>query len=440
MMEEKDMKEFTARTHDFMINLDEGLKRYPIGSLFAVGDDKADSFRLILADNGDTLDLTGCTVTGYFIRADQVTVRNTGNAVGSIAEVTLEKACYVAEGAFSFAVNIRSAEGISRTVAVFDGRTVQTQTDNIIVDEGTVVPDLDDLLAQIEAMEKATAEAEAIAQKLPFIGTNGNWYVWDENTEDFADTGIPARGEKGEPGEAGADGKNGADGVSVTNAVINTSGRLIITLSSGSTIDAGAVSTGGGGSGADGVGIQSIAKTATNGLIDTYTITLTNGAAYTFDVTNGYSPTVAVEDITGGHRVTVTDVNGAQSFDVMDGAAGSGGTTASGEWETPVLYTGASWQADEEEPVQIKRAGDIVCIAGCVSRASGIPSNGTIKVFAGLNAKYMPATKRRLAIMTEAGAIELEVRPAENSILVCNRTDAVIGSGKKISLACCYAV
>ena len=39
--------------------------------------------------------------------------------------------------------------------------------------------------------------------------------------------------------------------------------------------------------GEDGVGIASIAKTATVGLVDTYTITLTDNTTYTYDVTNG---------------------------------------------------------------------------------------------------------------------------------------------------------
>lgn len=39
---------------------------------------------------------------------------------------------------------------------------------------------------------------------------------------------------------------------------------------------------------------------------------------------DGFSPSITVTDITGGHRVTVTDAGGAKSFDVMDGAAGSG--------------------------------------------------------------------------------------------------------------------
>ena len=36
---------------------------------------------------------------------------------------------------------------------------------------------------------------------------------------------------------------------------------------------------------------------------------------------NGFSPTIAVTDITGGHRVTITDATGPHSFDVMDGSS-----------------------------------------------------------------------------------------------------------------------
>ena len=44
---------------------------------------------------------------------------------------------------------------------------------------------------------------------------------------------------------------------------------------------------GGGTPGKDGVGIQKIEKTSTAGLVDTYTITLTNNTTYTFTVANG---------------------------------------------------------------------------------------------------------------------------------------------------------
>lgn len=63
------------------------------------------------------------------------------------------------------------------------------------------------------------------------------------------------------------------------------------------------------------------------------TITDVNGTK-SFDVMNGrdskdgidgFSPTVSIQPIDGGHKVTITDANGAQSFDVMDGEDGTGG-------------------------------------------------------------------------------------------------------------------
>lgn len=43
---------------------------------------------------------------------------------------------------------------------------------------------------------------EDIVAKLgaPYIGESGNWYIWDVDTHEFVDTGLPARGEKGETG------------------------------------------------------------------------------------------------------------------------------------------------------------------------------------------------------------------------------------------------
>lgn len=40
---------------------------------------------------------------------------------------------------------------------------------------------------------------------------------------------------------------------------------------------------------------------------------------------DGVSPTISVAEITGGHRVTVTDADGGQAFDVMDGEKGKPG-------------------------------------------------------------------------------------------------------------------
>lgn len=71
---------------------------------------------------------------------------------------------------------------------------------------------------------------------------------------------------------------------------------------------------------------------------------------------DGFSPTVAVTEITGGHRVTITDVNGPKTFEVADGKDGSGGsgggTGADGEdggyYQPSVSQNGdLSWSASK---------------------------------------------------------------------------------------------
>lgn len=55
--------------------------------------------------------------------------------------------------------------------------------------------------------------------------------------------------------------------------------------------------------------------------------------------TNGVSPTITITSIEGGHRVTITDVNGTKSFDVMDGADGKDGTSSTGGGSSVELDT-----------------------------------------------------------------------------------------------------
>ena len=49
----------------------------------------------------------------------------------------------------------------------------------------------------------AAARAENAAGKMPSIGENGNWYVWDPAAGEYVDTGKSSRGGQGEPGPAG---------------------------------------------------------------------------------------------------------------------------------------------------------------------------------------------------------------------------------------------
>lgn len=109
--------------------------------------------------------------------------------------------------------------------------------------------------------------------------------------------GVPQgiQGDKGETGETGA---TGPQGVSVTNATVNEDGDLVITLSSGSPINAGSVigprgiqgEVGPTGASVD--RIERTSGTGAPGTTDTYTVYLTDGkTGGTFQVYNGSNGT-----------------------------------------------------------------------------------------------------------------------------------------------------
>lgn len=57
------------------------------------------------------------------------------------------------------------------------------------------------------------AEMEAnIDNAAPYVGENGCWFRWNAAAKAFEDTGIPARGPKGEKGDTGAQGPQGVPG------------------------------------------------------------------------------------------------------------------------------------------------------------------------------------------------------------------------------------
>lgn len=129
--------------------------------LFA-GDCEAHRFAVCVTRDGAPIDLTGCEAAGYFIRADGATVLLRGSAEGDTAAVTLDRACYEIPGCFSLVLRVTTPAGARLTVLALQGTVARTSTD-AVVDPAQVIPSLDDLLAQIAALESATDRAAAAA-------------------------------------------------------------------------------------------------------------------------------------------------------------------------------------------------------------------------------------------------------------------------------------
>lgn len=125
----------------------------------------------------------------------------------------------------------------------------------------SIIPEMTELVERAEAAAEVLLDCSAIATTLP-AGSNATAsYDVDEGVFSF---GIP-RGAKGDTGATGETGN----------------------------------------------GIASITKTGTVGLVDTYTITYTNGTTTTFTVTNGQNGSGSVADVTQ-NGVSVLDGNVAK--------------------------------------------------------------------------------------------------------------------------------
>lgn len=107
---------------------------------------------------------------------------------------------------------------------------------------------------------------------------------------------------------------DGADGVGIAAITLKSTVGLVdtytITLTDGRDYD---FTVTNGTPGHNGVGIQSIAKTSTVGLVDTYTVTLTNGQTYPFTVTNGQNG-VEIDDTTPANNKVFSSAKVAEEL------------------------------------------------------------------------------------------------------------------------------
>ena len=209
------------------------------------------------------------------------------------------------------------ADGIGiKSVAVnSEGKLIVTLSNDIVIDCGSVKGEQGPAGPQGPAGENG---ADGVTPQLK-IGEDNYWYVSYDNGTTWTSLGVKATGENGTNGSNGSAGENGADGVT-PQLKIGEDNYWYVSYDNGATWTSLEVkATGSNGSqGAAGNGIASILKTSMDGLVDTYTITFTDGTTTTFTVTNGKDGQDGAQGIQGiqgvpgvdGHTPVITIQNG----------------------------------------------------------------------------------------------------------------------------------
>lgn len=131
-------------------------------ALLMQGDKLAHEWRITVLQDGQPATLEG-TVRGYFQRADGNYLPVAGTIDGHTAIVKLESPCYAIPGLLQCVMRLTDTSGNNTVTLGVLITTVGREPSGGVVDVEHTIPDIGQLLAQIEAMETGTAAATAAA-------------------------------------------------------------------------------------------------------------------------------------------------------------------------------------------------------------------------------------------------------------------------------------
>ena len=170
------------------------------------------------------------------------------------------------------AVNEDNLNSMSKAINDIDDRVITLGSD--------VMEKIPQIQGYLDQADELVDQITELTTNPPYIGSNGNWYVWNTSTGAYVDSGIDAS-------------------ITLTIADItmlapNESPRVTNTGTNTDPIFHLFIPRG--------KGITSVEKTSTSGLVDTYTITYSDGYTSTFSVTNG--KTAYQSAVEGGYQGT----------------------------------------------------------------------------------------------------------------------------------------
>lgn len=178
-------------------------------------------------------------------------------------------------------------------------------------------------------------EAESWSSNPPYIGSNGNWWVYNITSGRFVDSGVDAS-------------------ITVTIAditMLDPDESPYVTNTGTGTIPIFHLFI------PRGKGISKIEKKSTAGLVDTYQITYSDGSTYTYNVTNGKTAYLYAQDggYTGTESEFATDMADLKEY--KDDAADSATSASSSKSAAATSATSAATSASTAQKWAVGTSG-----------------------------------------------------------------------------------
>lgn len=134
--------------------------------LMIPGDGDAHVWEIAINERGQPANLDGYSVSALFVREDKNSIYIAGNSSGNIASVTLTQQCYAIAGQLRGIMRISKNGNVLSACETFF--SVREPVPNQYIDPGEIIPSLEELLAQMDALEQleedvSAAEAKRIA-------------------------------------------------------------------------------------------------------------------------------------------------------------------------------------------------------------------------------------------------------------------------------------
>ena len=203
-----------ARELRFVEDVNAQLATRMVPGVLQQGDANANRFTVEVYRGKVPAALDGFSVTGYFQRGDSDRVPLEGSIEENRVLVTLDAHCYEVSGSYKAFVRLaNAATGEKITVLRMLGY-VESEGSGAILDPAGRIPSIEDVIAQLDAMEKATEgveEAIAIAS-----GAASSAQTWAGNAQTAAEAAAASTTEANRAATRADEAAASIEGLSVT--------------------------------------------------------------------------------------------------------------------------------------------------------------------------------------------------------------------------------